>query len=485
MSGSGSLNLANYTPVWNDNFGNDTQLNSSLFPIAWGDGGEYSFGNGGLTLTSDGNAAGFMTSDQGAGASFGYGLYQATFTMPQNQAPGAYICLWPASNNWPGPEIDFVEQANGQQYFTVHWAGADGSNQYQSTFFNANVSQPTTVAADWEANGLTFYVNGQEAMQFPSGGAVPVPVDAAHGGENEAFGVGNVGPAGTSVTILDMSYSQLTGGGVTSGTGGGGGSSSGGSGSGSSGGTGGGTTGGDTGGGGSTPSAWINISDPGTVTAAGGGATQTVTISDPGLTTAYAAVFNSANQAESGWNPVALDASGTGSFTANFQNSGDYVVAVSDPNTLADSGWSAPITITGGSVNGSPPSFLSSGDPNATSSQWLATTPGTDILQGGSGLDVFTVDATNPDGWAEIDNFHSGDVLSILGFQPGVSTIDWTTATDPNGQSGATAEISLAGNGQIDSAITLPGLSVGDAEALGSGNWQSASGTPELNLWRI
>jgi hypothetical protein len=205
-----TLNLANYTAVWQDNFTTATSLNANLFPIKWGDSHEFAFSQRGLTLTSDGNAAGFTSKDLGASNSTGYGLYQATFSMPQNQAAGAYICLWPASNVWPGPEVDLVEQMNGKTYLTVHWKGSNGSNQYHSVLFSANVSQPTTVGVDWERSALSFYVNGHEVVSFPAGGSVPVPKDYADGGQNESFGAGDSGPAGTKLTLLSMSYSKFT-----------------------------------------------------------------------------------------------------------------------------------------------------------------------------------------------------------------------------------------------------------------------------------
>ena len=355
-----TLDTANYQNVWNDNFSADQSLNTSLFTRQWGDSGEFSFGGNGLTLTSDGTSAGFLTADGNSSDSYGYGLYQATFTMPASQSPGAYITLWPASDNWPGPEIDLAEQINGKPYLTVHWQNG-GHDQYQSFFFNAYVSQPTSVAVDWEASGLTFYVNGQEVVQYPSGGSVPVPKDASDGGQNEAFGIGNSGPGGTSVTVSDLSYSKL-----------------------------------------------------------------------------------------------------------------------SDSASATTSSVITPQTTSGSGV-----SFLSTGSSSGFNNQTLSNTPGTDILIGNGGVDTFSVDATASDGWAEIDNFHGGDVLNVLGFVQGKSTITWATATDPNGQSGATANISLKGDGHTDTAITFAGISVSTAEGLASGNWHSPNGTPYLSIWKV
>jgi hypothetical protein len=300
-----------YQNGWTDDFENQSSLDTALFPIHWGNSDEYSFGSNGLTLTSDGTAAGFMTSDQGAGNSSGYGLYQATFTMPVNQASGAYICLWPSTNVWPGPEIDLTEQYNGQSYLTVHWEGSGDSNQSQSYVFASDLSKPTTVGVNWQANSLTFYVNGQEVVQYKSGGSVPIPKDYADGGENESFGVGNVGPKGTSVTVSSMSYSPTGEDPVI------------------------------------VPSKLISVSNPGMQFVANPslGATVPITISDPGLKDVYAFVMNSHNVAESNWIEIPLNAAGSATYNFHFQHSGDYVLAVSNPTSPTDQGYSGHISI--------------------------------------------------------------------------------------------------------------------------------------------
>ena len=205
---STTLDTADFKTVWNDDFQTSNGINGSIFPVQWGSG--FSSSSAGLTSVSNGSASGFMQADNGKTAGDGYGLYSATFTMPtaqENTGGGAYICLWPGTNAWPGPEIDFVEQGYGGEYATVHWAGTNGANDYKSTEFSANLSQPTTVAVDWEAGSLTYYVNGQELVSFAAGGSVPVPKDAADGGQNESFGFGNSGAKGATATVLDMSYS--------------------------------------------------------------------------------------------------------------------------------------------------------------------------------------------------------------------------------------------------------------------------------------
>jgi hypothetical protein len=128
------------------------------------------------------------------------------------------------------------------------------------------------------------------------------------------------------------------------------------------------------------------------------------------------------------------------------------------------------------------PAFAMAGDPNATTSQTLYTTPGVDILQGGGNAgDVLFVNATGPDGWAEIDNMHAGDLVAILGFQVGQSALTWANATDPNGQTGATAQVSLQGNGKIDAQITFAGVDANTAQHWTESNY-SLNGVPFLSL---
>jgi glycosyl hydrolase family 16 len=327
--------LSNLSAGWNENFTQASSIDSNIFPLVWGNSSEFSFNNG-LTVTSNGTTAGFMNKDQSVTDGTGYGTYSATFTMPTNQGAGAYICLWPSNNVWPGAEIDLAEQGNGgQPYLTVHWKGSDGGNAFNYQDFSADLSKPTTVSVDWEASGLTYRVDGTVVAQFNSGGSVPVPKDAADGGQNEAFGVGNYGTPGTSLTLQDMSYTP---------------------------------SGGSTAPASTTPAATtasttaastlptasstvaspiIALSSPAMqfVSNTAAGANSSVSISDPGLKDVYAAVMNSHNVAESSWIEVPLNSSGQGSYNFHFQNSGDYVVAVNDPATHTSAGVSSQVAI--------------------------------------------------------------------------------------------------------------------------------------------
>lgn len=375
----------NYTQVFYDNF-SGTSLNSNNWPVMYGGTGNngafsYSHGdvqvNNGLTINTTNTSGSWTTGGLSQGGTGGmYGLYQVDAKVDPGQGTGPAIVLWPNNNSWP-PEIDLLEAPNGQgnAYMSLHWAGADGSNQYQTIDTGVNVNSYHDYAVDWEPNKLTFYVDGKAIWSTTQ----HIP--------NQAMGLGMSG-------FVSASNDSWYGGGPN----------------------------------GSTPStvglhvAWASISEP----------------------------------------------NGSSSSSTSSVGSTAAAATVSQQTTTTTT-----------------PTFASTGDLSSGTSQMLSTSVGTDILNGGWGLDTFNVNTASSDGWAEINNFHSGDVAQIIGFTPGQSTINWTTATDPNGQSGATAQISLNGNGHIDSSVTFAGVSVADAQAFGSGNWHTASGTPELSLWKV
>ena len=123
------------------------------------------------------------------------------------------------------------------------------------------------------------------------------------------------------------------------------------------------------------------------------------------------------------------------------------------------------------------------GNPNSTSAQYLYSSKGTDILQGGiHAQTVYYAAMSNPDGWTEIDNWHAGDLAVLVGAQQGKATLSWAHGTDPNGHWGATASISLNGNGHVDEKVTFAGVST--ATLLGS-TWQNGwlhNGAPNIGI---
>lgn len=161
------------------------------------------------------HASGMMQFPGGAEAAQGFGLYSVTMQI-HSSAPGAFACLWPASNAWPGPELDLIElDGNGNPYSTMHWKGADGSDQSQGHALTGfDPRDVHTYSLAWAADRLTMYVDG--VVQWTT--TEHVPQDAAHGGENGAFGVGEQ-PAWAAawqngdnvVDVFEMSYAAPTG----------------------------------------------------------------------------------------------------------------------------------------------------------------------------------------------------------------------------------------------------------------------------------
>jgi phospholipase/lecithinase/hemolysin len=104
----------------------------------------------------------------------------------------------------------------------------------------------------------------------------------------------------------------------------------------------------------------------------------------------------------------------------------------------------------------------------------LATSGGSNFLEGGTGSDTFYLDASaTTTTWNAIDNFHSGDILSIVGYQAGVSAVLWTQ--DP-GVDGAVLNVNVAGSGTVWSSDTFIGVSLATAEPYGT-TVSSANGT--------
>lgn len=373
-----TLNLANYSTVWDDNFTKDSGFNWSIWDHKWGNNNDFVFDNRGLTMTtyrSEGwSNAGFIQPNHSASNSQGYGLYQATAYVPANQGIGICILLWPSTDNWPGPELDMVENwsdtTSHTGYFTIHWKGPNNSNGQDIHKFSIDMTKSHTYALDWEPGVLTYYIDGTQIIQVTGS---EVPKDFAHGGENEAFGA-EVTAASTgyqptdrvSLTISDMSYSKYVGSP-------------------------------------NPPAQSISVSAPGTVREASVGAgvnvTETITATG-GLTTVYETVFNGNNVAESGWQAVSLNANGVGTVSAHFQHTGDYLVVVNDPNTLAVKGVSTKITITNGPAT-APANVTLTGD------NLSRTTPVNAV--------VGTLSCTDPNPVTYALSYNQRDLFKIVG----------------------------------------------------------------------
>jgi beta-glucanase (GH16 family) len=213
-----TLDLSQFETVWEESFDNGTGLLSR----SWGNVDTSVAGQ--ITLTSyvsDGYLydSGAMVSPTSADAGFGYGLYSFTVSTDPGDAPGPYALLWPATDVWPGPELDVVEiLPGGTAYSTIHW-DQGGDNAFQSYMLDGvDASAVHTYAIDWEADHLTVYVDGQEMFTTTEN----VPKDYADGGENSAPGVGmqtwwsiDAQHGDNSITAYDVSYAAPVGEGST------------------------------------------------------------------------------------------------------------------------------------------------------------------------------------------------------------------------------------------------------------------------------
>lgn len=175
--------------------------------------GSFDNGTGALTHHWIGNAdtsvagqitlsgyTGVMERPWGSDSGHGYGQYTVTAKVEGNQV-GPAALLWPSDDKWPGTELDFVEVLrDGTAYGTAH----NGNNPYDwyeaRMYWGTEESQAHTYGIDWQADRVSFSVDGQDA------GTVWMNTrDSAHGGSNVVFGAMNLNND-TSITVYDMSY---------------------------------------------------------------------------------------------------------------------------------------------------------------------------------------------------------------------------------------------------------------------------------------
>src|SRR5690242_9497739 len=154
-----TLDLNQFTTVWSESFDNGF----GPFSRVWGPGVSVYDGAVHINNTPDNQDSGAMVAPTGATAGNGYGLYTFTLKMEQGDAPGPYALLWPATDAWPGPELDMVEiHGGGTGYATVHWKGDGNSNQFTSRNLDGiDLKQTHAYSLDWEPGRLTMYVDGK------------------------------------------------------------------------------------------------------------------------------------------------------------------------------------------------------------------------------------------------------------------------------------------------------------------------------------
>lgn len=125
----------------------------------------------------------------------------------------------------------------------------------------------------------------------------------------------------------------------------------------------------------------------------------------------------------------------------------------------------------------------------------LAAQAGSNVVDGGTGSN-FLVGSASTDGgqdtffldgrgnattWDTLANFHAGDAVTLWGFVPGQSAMNWAASDGSGGYTGATIHAATAGAGTaVNASVTFAGVSLADAQSkflLSSG---TAGGIPYL-----
>jgi hypothetical protein len=204
LTASTTADTTQYTPVWREDF----TSSFGKMERRWGtvelktgidEATGQSVNEAVLTSTKASGWAqgGMMVPPTGASAGNGYGIYTIRAKTDPGEGPGPFATLWPATDKWPGPEIDIFEKVSKLDtdgYSTVHYkiengtaAGKDGYDVYKYLpDFQFDMSKWHEYAMKWEPGKLSLSIDG--TLVYSTN--VHVPLDFAHGGQNSAFGVG-------------------------------------------------------------------------------------------------------------------------------------------------------------------------------------------------------------------------------------------------------------------------------------------------------
>jgi hypothetical protein len=202
-----------YTTMWTETFDTGLGRIGHTWGHVWVHDGEATVSS----WAGEGwQPSGMMQLPSGPSAGQGFGLYSVTMSIDA-YAPGAFACLWPASDTWPGPELDLIElDFNGNAYSTIHWKGEGNTDAYKSyALTGVDARQVHTYSFEWQSDHMSMYVDGKLMWTTTE----HVPQDYAHGGENSAFGVGEqpgwaagYQTGDNTVHVYDMSYAAGSGG---------------------------------------------------------------------------------------------------------------------------------------------------------------------------------------------------------------------------------------------------------------------------------
>jgi len=78
-----------------------------------------------------------------------------------------------------------------------------------------------------------------------------------------------------------------------------------------------------------------------------------------------------------------------------------------------------------------------------------------------------------------VTDLEAGELVTIWGWQAGVSTLSWEEMGGADGFKGATAHIDLNGDGRTDASLTLSGKNVGSLTTSPG----TVNGTSYLAVW--
>ena len=180
-SGNGP-STAGWTLASDEEF-NAASLNTSVWGTYYGAGNEgvglrrpsaITEGNGEMDITASGNTGGGMCWCGSAAGGQTYGRYEIRAKMDTGTGYGPAILLWPSTGSWPtAGEIDITEMPEGARnlsHFTLHY-GADNSQMGHTE--SGDFSQWHTYTVDWEADHITFYLDGTAVYTNTSPAAIP------------------------------------------------------------------------------------------------------------------------------------------------------------------------------------------------------------------------------------------------------------------------------------------------------------------------
>lgn len=170
---------AGYKLVWSDEF-NGTSPDQGKWGLYEGAGNAgigkrvtsaVSEGNGELKITGNGMNGGGLASSYNST----YGYYEVRSRFDANSIGyNTATLLWPVNEQWPqGGEIDIAEMFNGATSNAgsyVHW-GSNNSQLYNE--YKGDFSQWHTWGVDWQADHITYYLDGKQFWNVTTPAAIP------------------------------------------------------------------------------------------------------------------------------------------------------------------------------------------------------------------------------------------------------------------------------------------------------------------------